>query len=198
MPETSVIILAAGEQKRWAAGGYKQLCTVDGETVIERMIRMAITTFHVTPWVAVKENNSPFGYGIRYFYPESYARIVDTFSSTEKLWGDTTVILLGDVFYPEVAMDIIYLKDFFAYSGAAEIFALKFTRAQWQNVRAAIEKVKDSSTPGKLWNVYRAYDGIGLNDHQFGPCMYRFRDADRPHDFDTIQKYNEFIERRAA
>ena len=195
MTDTSVIIMAGGTRRDWAPHGWRQLLSVEGETLIDRTARLVKEIFQVRPVILTNDYTRPFGYDHLYYVPQEQRTPSEALGSTERYWRDTTVILQGDTFYPEVAMNIIYLKGFFAYGRGRELYALKFERKYHDRVREAIGKAK-ADQAGRLWCVYRAYEGLPIDGHKFGPSFYTFKDADSPSDFDRIERYNEFMDKR--
>jgi molybdopterin-guanine dinucleotide biosynthesis protein A len=144
--KTTVIIMAQGQQTRLASLGYpKQLIEVRGEPIIRRMMRLAIKELNPY-WELNTICSHDLGERLAGAGPwdglhtltEPGDCILDGIAATQLLWGTgRTVILLGDVYYTEQAMDAILTDEreiMFAgtsnlteYNG--EIFAMSFSRS---------------------------------------------------------------------
>ena len=189
----SVIILAAGQQTRWAPQGYKQMVDIFGKTLMLSNVELVRSAFGVEPWVVINPTNpAPFGLDYRYYLPKRCEFIFDTLESTSELWKKTTYILLGDVYYTDQTFHIIQKEDKMFFSKKAEIFAMKFHAGEWNRVKDAIKKARERGGK-KLWHVYRMIEGFGIDQHEFGENMYRFASHIKIQDFDIIEKYNEFL-----
>jgi len=195
---TTAIILAAGEQKRWAnTVGYKQLLAVGGEPVIYRTERLCLQELGIEPWVAVRNDTmEPFGL-MRYFYPYQFRWICETLINTSEVWSDTTVILLGDVYYTEqFFFRVIHDNKNVWFGDGGEIYALKFGKLIAGLIKnslfESIENAKHGGK-GKLWQAYRSFEGYGLEEHKFGPHFWKKPDSDMTRDFDRPEVYSSFI-----
>lgn len=190
-----VIILAAGDQKRWATEGFKQMLPVGGIPVIHRTVQQVRDGWKVEPVIAVK-HGQPFGGGLDYFYPDDHRIICDTVNSTRSLWKRETILLMGDACYSDEAISVIGSLAYFCFGKGAEIFGVKFYQGQWPRVTASLEAaIKHARKTGKghFWNVYRAFEGFGQNEHRFGGNFYKFPDGDTTMDFDTVEKYQRTL-----
>lgn len=101
MSEYRVLIMAGGTLRDWAPMGRRQLLSVHNETLIDRIIRQSRQVFQTEPIIITDDYKKPFGFDYQYIYPEC-SNPVEAFAGSENYWGDTTVILQGDVFYPDV------------------------------------------------------------------------------------------------
>lgn len=196
MNDLAVIILAAGDQKRWATEGFKQMLPVWGKPVIHRTVQQVRDAYQVEPVIAVKQGQ-PFG-RYTYFYPDDHRIICDTFGSTKSLWQRETILLMGDACYTDECISTIGSLNYFVFGKGAEIFGVKFFQGQWERVEKAIEAAKvyaRKTGKGKIWNVYRAYEGFGQEEHRFGDNYYKLPDGDSTIDFDTPEKYQRWLDK---
>ena len=198
MKDLVVFIMAGGKNQFFPGGMLKQMMSVDGIPLIERTINMVRSMWNIEPFVIV-EGGQPFGPDKRYFYPSDSSTIVDALKSTSGHWGHENIVLLGDVFYTPKAIETIRKGEAFAYGAFAEIYGVKFQRGEIVRLMRAIEKAKKEAEPGKtirLWHVYRAWDGIPVNEHRRGESYYLFPNDEQTQDFDRIEQYQEFIGKR--
>lgn len=203
-----VLILCAGTSSRW--NNYmnvpKQLIKIDNETLLDRMIRLLhknnITDINIVSNVkSHKTNNCGF------FRPPKSGWILETFLSTQKIWTDRNIILLGDVYYSSCALKTVvkYEGDIAAFgrSGSSkftefirpEIFAISFNQKIASTVilnakNALNDAIKGGE--GKLWQFYRSIAGFSLDEHQIETKFFHVID-DLTNDFDLPEDYNSFI-----
>jgi hypothetical protein len=195
MNNLSVVILAAGEQKRWAPAGCKQLVDIKGVPLIQRTVELARAVWAVEPWIIVRPDNpAPFGFDYRYILANNHRHIFDTLESIKGLWRKETVVLLGDTFYSAAAMQLLRDgKDIF-YGDPGEIYALKLRPRDWRKMRDAITMAR-AAGGSKLWHVYRMMQGYPLEDNRIGADFYRIengQDGVVMWDFDRVDKYEKF------
>ena len=200
MNDLEVFIMAGGKNYFFPGGMRKQSLAVDGVPLIERTVNYARAMWNVEPYVIV-DGGQPFGPDMRYFYPSDSSTIVDSLKSTSGKWGHENIVLLGDVYYTQKALDVIRRGNAFAYGAFAEIFGLKFKRGEIVRLMRAIDKAKKEAEAGKtirLWHVYRAWDGYPVNEHRLGAGYYQFPDGEETQDFDRIEQYQKFVMRRVT
>lgn len=161
----TVLILAAGEAKR-LNGVKKQLLTLKtGETIISRTLRQCRKR-EASPVIVTRDGEIAAQNGGYAFVPSHYSRTVNTFLSTAPVWGNETIILLGDVVYSEPVMDRIFASDDLAVFGhELEIFAVTFRREHHKLVRIALQ---NTAHPGKLRTFHQSLTGVeqGGNAHK--------------------------------
>ena len=164
-----VIIMAAGQGKRWGSG-YKHLCVIDGETLLERTVRQVK---QYTDDIFITTNTEKYKTeGAELFYPEKYTNKheVDRFLSNRSIWGPTTVFLYGDVYYTDNAIKKIFTTScrkyrFYGRLGEstvggkdhAELFAVRVRDLDL--FEQACKTVKGSTRNGWGWLVYRVLMG---------------------------------------
>jgi hypothetical protein len=194
--QNPVLVLAAGDQTRWNAQKIdgvpeiKQLCTINGETLIERIERQFNSPIVFTNNETLKEHcNRP--------YPvEDNLTTISTLFSTRAHWRDSATILLGDVMYSRAMVRRLWRQtdDIMFYGNNAEIFALKFKRSVRERLAKTIQDLVSHPnwTPqyGKLWNLYRAIIGVPFDRHYIGKAFTYVSDC---RDFDTKDEYIHFI-----
>jgi hypothetical protein len=124
---TAVLILAAGEQKRWPMTEppyHKQLLDVGGETIVARIVRQCRS--RNTEPLIISHRDWPMN--VQVVEPCGATRwTVETLFSTYDLWKKRTVVLLGDVVYSRATMDRIFApqsEELKVYGNEHEIFAL--------------------------------------------------------------------------
>lgn len=109
------IIIAAGSATRW--GGYlgvpKHFAPVDGEPIIERTVRL-LQDYNTDVWVVANTDEYRIK-GSSLFRPKHDPNNFDAdkFLNSSALWSrkNRTVVLYGDVFFTQNALDIIYSDD---------------------------------------------------------------------------------------
>lgn len=164
-----VIIMAAGQGKRWGSG-YKHLCVIDGETLLERTVRQVKK---YTDDIFITTNTEKYKTeGAELFYPEKHTNKheVDRFLSNRSIWGPVTVFLYGDVYYTDNAIKKIFNTScrkyrFYGRLGEssvggkdhAELFAIRVRDLDL--FEQACKTVKESTNNGWGWLVYRVLMG---------------------------------------
>jgi len=175
---TTVLILAAGEQKRWAEDSAepKQLADIGGESLILRIIRqvkerdeLPIVVTHDYAITRATVESAIIS------QPGKYCRwVVETVLSTLMLWGDSdepVVVLFGDVIFSKVTMDLILgetetLPKF--YGNGCELFAVRFCPDDLLCLlvkHLGMARHGGYKEIGRFWNVYRALIGVELDKH---------------------------------
>ena len=89
------LILCAGISRRWKHKTPKQLLTVDGETLLQRMVRqlksMGAGEIYVVAWDRRLKVD-----GCGFYYSKPNTRTIGTLLDTKRLWDGGVVVLLGD------------------------------------------------------------------------------------------------------
>ena len=197
MADLAVMILAAGDQRRWPPNVIKQMLDVGGVTVIERVVHQVRRKWQAEPWVAVK-GGQPFGLGMRYHYPADCTHIFDTLQSTIGRWRDVNIILLGDVYYSDACLDAIAEGSRVFYGDGGDIYGLRFTSDEVARLMRAIvaaRRYAAVSGNGKLWHVYRAWEHFPMDEHKVGKYFYKLPDGDETQDFDRPEMYETWRRR---
>ncbi|GAB6166468.1 hypothetical protein JCM19992_24680 [Thermostilla marina] len=198
----TVLILAAGTATRWTADLPKQLAPCNGVPLIDRTIALA-TEFEFTPVVVVTHDPRIVRPATSWYMPRRRRWTIESLYETRSLWGQRTLVLLGDVFYTREAFATIASSScslrFFGRSGPSrftksphgEMFAVVFDRSRidWieEHLRIAIEDAHRGGR-GKLWELYRSVAGFPLRRHQVENVLFREID-DYTDDIDTVAEY---------
>lgn len=199
MREHALIVLAAGEAKRFDGEIAKQRLTVGGEELLERIERLFGEPVVMT--------NNPeviaSGVGIP-ARPQRSENTSATVWSSRAYWGSvTTTILFGDVYYTEgAASQILGCTDDLAFfTDGQDLFALTFTAKMNREVAGAAEHCANvGNNRGRVWEIYRKING-GIHDFPVKPGdakhpMLQFI-TDATQDFDSMEEYEAFLEGRS-
>jgi hypothetical protein len=193
-----VLILAAGECKRWEGKRPKQLLLIEGESIINRIERLAGNEA-----ITVTHNPLIQQYVKRSFIPYHHRCTAETVFNTRSLWLERTIILLGDVIFTPAAMeDILTCDKPIAFFGRdPELFALSFDETMQSRLIGCLRKATDRAIHdvkkcglGKLWQVYRCWCGFPLNEHRLENDVFVKID-DSTTDIDTQGEYLEYLRR---
>ena len=208
LEDTKIIILCAGESIRWK--NYlnipKQLAVVNGESLIQRMVRLLNQRGYYDIDI-VSHNEQLKMDSCGFFKPSKKRWIVETLFASQPLWKEKTIVLLGDVFFTQHAINtIINIKHgihIYARSGASkytqshwgEIFALSFTKHDWHKVTTHAELTchdAEAGGRGKLWEFYRSLAGFPLDQHMvensiFIPINDLTDDIDSPYEYEYFK-----------
>lgn len=217
---TRAIIAAAGSEERWGnhLGVPKQLIPIDGETLLDRIIRLlhreGIRDIVISGAFRVE--------GCRTVIPEWDIDPVDGRLGVRGLWNDAgrTIILMGDVWYSDAAMQTIGShvwrdRHLFARFGPskrtgkpwAEIFANSFWPEHHADHEASLRAVNALHEAGHiprggLWESYLLDHGAvvtGMMDAD-GGCVRNMGDAtvidDMTDDFDYPADYDRWVSAR--
>lgn len=220
MSYDNVIILAAGTGERWAKGGpttLKQLADVGGETVIERQLRQ-LHARGIWDITIVAHDYRLKHEQVGWFVPEPRRYVVESWLSARELWRDGTLVLLGDVYFTDAAMDTMLAESGLKWfgrehpskltGGPGEVFAMGIgDPATHERVvtalRVGIEHADEtgphrdrSGAPkGSVWQPYRHLIKCPLDDHRVDEDIWVEID-DWTDDFDTPTRYAIWSENR--
>lgn len=220
-PSKRVILLCAGHGERW--GNYlgipKHLVEVDGERLVDRTVRLVRErTIDATIFIISFDPRCEVAGTMRFEPGHGPERFTDTdkFLSSAELWSDDspTIVLYGDVFFTEAAMETIcsYDRDTFAFFGRPrpsectghlwqEMFALAIPPGSREHLLRTMREVRDMLTAGDIrrgggWECYR--HACGLKPI----CIYEVKSDVADHfveiddftdDFDTSFDYEQWI-----
>lgn len=223
------LIACSGHAKRWEnyMGVPKHLIEINGERLLDRTIRLirnkadkndkinvvAFKKIYKTPYSTlrvpryeIKEEKEK-----HFEYPFLYV--------SKKWWSvdDTTVILLGDVYFTEEAMNTIinnarksnqyafYGRDnasTFTGCSYGEIFGISISHESVDTVWNTILEVKHLKETDQInrfsgWEIYRQLQSINPNSHEIKDNFIIIDDFtddfDYPSDYDLwIAKWTEF------
>jgi len=214
------IIIAAGTATRWAnyLDTPKHLISIDGEPILYRTVRLLkennVTDIHI---VGPVDNRYKVD-GCSLFVPVKNSKMhdADKFLNSETLWSsvDRTIILFGDVYFTENAINtIINLKEntWLAYgrffgstitgSKYGELFGHSFYPEHIDNHKKALSRVvnlvdKRLAKKGNGWEHYRAMQSIPDSEVRIHRRYDNFIEInDWTEDFDYPNDYDMWIER---
>lgn len=204
--------MAGGESLRWKRhlGVRKHELVVDGETLLARMIRL-VRERGVRDICLV----GPYDCGVQNYVPKRHKSIIDGRLSVQPIWNKRgrTVVLMGDVWYSDAAMDAIVAGNgsepcIFARFGPSavtgktygEIFADSFMPDYHREQIRLFSEVLRLTQRGRLrraglWQAYLLTHG-----HAFPEAVANYGDAveidDWTEDFDYPHDWDRWIARR--
>ncbi len=205
-----VLLLCAGKGDRWKnhLGVPKQLIEFHGEPILHRTVRL-LRFNGVKDILCVTRDPKLHAPSTVMFKPHACRWTVETIASTQTLWSERTVILLGDVYFTHRAIQkIISFKGDIAIFGRAspsvytacghrELFAISFNAVGTKSVKKAINttlKAVKSGAWGNLWDIYHSIAGLPLDSGCVEPLLFRSID-DLTNDFDTPMNYKRSAHR---
>ena len=205
------IIICAGEATRWNnyLGVPKHLINVDGETLIERTVRLLhkYKCEDINVHIVVKDfvDDRYRVDGAKRFKailnPDNVD--ADKFLSSKCLWNKTgrTIVIYGDVWFTDESIKrIIRFKetDWTLFANFDECFAQSFYPIDITKHLNALFSIRDSYKRGDIsrcggWEHYRAFCDTDLVEHKVGPHFYLV--FDKSDDFDFPEDYDLWIKR---
>jgi len=214
------IIIAAGDATRWGnhLNTKKHFVKVDNEPIIHRTVRL-LTERGVSDIYIVGPDEGEYKIpNTQLFIPtkNSNNHGVDKFLNSEELWSkeDRTVVLYGDVFFTDAAMDSIvnytdsnwtlfcrFTNSMLTGSTYGECFAQSFYPNEIEIHKEKLLLVVESVNSRHLkksggWEHYRAMNNIvGRELRQHNIYEKYFIIDDWTEDFDFPEDYDRFIER---
>lgn len=211
------ILLASGEQQRWLATSneiisHKQLVSVDGETLLRRTLRQLADRWDTPPVVVTHHPAIADAVGnsaeVLELPPHRRRWIAETALASSTCWGDPTLILAGDVYWTDAALDVAcsfnlggpvrYLVT--ETTDGDDILGLWFRRRHRNRVASTLHhsvRHAQLGKNGKLWQAYRSLCGFSLVRHQL-ESIHAVRVEDASTDFDTLSDYQGFVKRRQS
>lgn len=188
----TVFILSAGKGFRMAGRKPKQLLELCGETIMGRQVRQ-LKDHQIMPWVIT--GNSQIRDYMKSFQvvePLNSRTILNTVLSTELMWTDNNLFLLGDVFYSSAVFKAI-MEDKsstrFWVSGS-EIFAFKFDGAH-SLIMAGAQYCTSQTQDCRLWHLYRWLHNGDIHEHNIFPGTMTVTVTDHTCDVDSRQQYED-------
>ena len=214
------LIACSGQSQRWDnyMGVAKHLIKINGERLLDRTIRLIrerAKEDYTINVIAFDEKYKANGSILQIPQYETQAEKDEHFANpflyvSKRWWNSTgtTVILFGDVYFTEDAMDTIItslynLNNYAFYGrpdastftgcGYGEIFGVSFTRDYSDNLWNTILEVKKLKDENKIkrfisWEVYRKLQLIDLDRHEIKNNFISIddftEDFDYPHDYD--------------
>jgi hypothetical protein len=197
------IIPIGGQGSRWNnhTGVPKYKAEVDGEPILDRTIRL-LRQYDVEATL-IKDGETTYG-------------DIDKIYSSRKKWSkdDKTVILFGDTFFTDEAMEKIMTNQSTKWTVYGRVMGSPFTGKEYGELYGVsfypesighmvecIERVAKLHDRGaidsaNLWALYRAMHNFPddlMNSHFAGTDFVEINDFTE--DFDWPQDYDKFIER---
>lgn len=198
------IIMADGEGKRWGnyKGVPKHLITVEGETILERTIRLLIKLGIDKTDIWVTSSDPRYKTIWNNTIPQSI-KDCELERFEESLINGPVCYLYGDVYYTEPAMQTIIetdTDDILFFGSDWEIFAIKVKEInKFLNEK---HKVKEKYMTGELnrcigWEIYRSLHGLLMED-EYDFDNHKITDdyvkiLDETCDFDYPTEYEEWL-----
>jgi len=109
-----IIIIAAGDATRWGnyMGVPKHYAVINGEPIIQRIVRLLLERGQDDVWVVSKGYQIP---GVHAYRPKLNPdnHDADKFISSSSLWAKKkrTIVMYGDVYFTEQAIDTILADE---------------------------------------------------------------------------------------
>lgn len=209
----SVVILASGVEQRWEGVPHKQLAAIDGRPLLLRTLAQLAKRWEARP--AVVTHHKPIAKAVARVadvveLPAAERRwTVETALASRTAWGDPTLILCGDVYWTDDALDIACslnhggpVRFLFTEGQVGEdILGIWFRRRHRHRLARAFNHAAVHARlhggGGKLWQAYRSLCGFSLVRHRL-ETTHAVRIADETTDFDTLRDYQEFLARRST
>lgn len=205
-----IIILAAGKGSRWNnyLGIPKHLVNVGNERLIDRTIRLLKERGHI-PIITVPENDLLGDLGIEKIKGRDTTEL-DKFLNCEPFIEESTLLLWGDTYFTESAIDII-LKDtndyrFFGRKKGSqitgkpycEVFAVKVNKWLIEKCQE-LDKIRGNLTRCGSWEVYKFINNHPLDwisaDYSSIPNHDFTEINDMTDDIDSKEDYEELLKR---
>lgn len=193
MVAVNAYIFAGGQNEKWTGDQPKELCEVDSVPVILRTVRL-LGKYNIDP-VVVSHKEAVIGAIWKEAKYTSVTAPCLAASVMMQQWGNLNCIFLGDVYYTEKALDRIFSIYNFAYGNEVDLFAMRWTDKEHDDVVKAFDKVMDfflkGKLKGKLWEAFRVYSGFPPSVHKIGRNLTFINDETA--DFDTVEDYAKWL-----
>lgn len=219
----TVLILAAGDATRW--DNYldvpKHLVSVTYQGEVVSLLARTVAQLNargIEPVIIAKHGRAGYEFrGAKTEYVETdFAQHdgADKFLSSSHLWSKQgkTIVLWGDVFFTEWAIDTILATPVdgwhlfcrpgpSTWSGSpyGENFALAFYPDAHALLHEHLERIIEAKFAGEAkrcggWELYRSLVGVGLNDHEMRENYTEIYDWTE--DFDYPEDYDRWLANR--
>ena len=196
-----VLILCAGNQDRFnddfaRPPQPKQLLPVHGVPLLNRTVQQVLYRGQ-TPVVVTHDDSIAAvaqRAGAGCIMPRYRDKTCSTLWSTRGLWQERTVVLLGDVYYKQRCFNAVLGFDgkLAFFGDVDEIFGVSFT--PHRALDHAITRARHTKR-GKLWELYRACEGLDLEEHVIRTNgIFHYVD-DGTADVDTWEEYKALLRR---
>lgn len=192
------VIMADGKGSRWNRylGHSKHEIRIDGETLIERSVRLIRENDKAAQITVTSHDPSLSTAGALRYEPKNNVLEIDRF--TVELIDDDLCFLYGDVLYSEATMHRICSdegNDPIMFFGNEKSVCAVLIRSGKEFLRC-FEAVRNMFLEGKIseckgWQVYRYYAGIPLDSREIGRAFVSVPDSTR--DFNSPEDYNGYL-----
>lgn len=190
---TIALVLCAGDAMRMG-GVKKQLLPIGNRTILGRILHQLYKREQRT--ILITHDTEIALFHDLVHSPKNRETTCDTLLSTVHLWGNRTIVLLGDVIYSGDIMDKIMNchEPIKVFGNSAEIFALVFDKNFHEEIKLLLHK-GSKRFPGKLRCFFHAYcdfePGRGVAEPLDNEVFFRThdwtRDVDSPHEYARTQ-----------
>jgi hypothetical protein len=209
----SVVILASGVEQRWEGIQHKQLVPIAGEPLLLRTLQQLAQRWDTRPMVVTHHEKIAAAVAhvadVLTLVSNQRRWTVETALSSRIEWGNPTLILAGDVYWTDAAIDVACNFNtggpvrYLVTKGPVgdDILGLWFRRRHRHRIARAlnhaVQHAKLRGGGGKLWQSYRSLCGFPLTRHRL-EAMHCVRIEDETTDFDSLRDYQQFLQRREA
>lgn len=208
--KAKVLILCAGDGMRWDnyLGVPKQLIPINNEPLLNRTVRLLNGYgYNDIDIIAHDERLNLDGFG--FYKPSKFRWTVETLLSTQPLWTERTIVLLGDVFYTNKALTTIlsynqdihvygrFGKSLFTFTQYGELFAITFEKSDHQMIKKHLNIARSNALRGgrgKIWEFYRSLAGFPLDLHKKDDEIF-ISIHDLTDDIDSPREYEKIVNR---
>lgn len=197
--EATYIIMADGKGRRWNKyqGIEKHFIEIDGETIIERTIRL-VKQFDPHSKIIVTTHNPLYEFkGVTRYEPLNNQYEIDRF--TFELIDNGVCFLYGDTYYTEKAIQqIVTLRNesLLFFGNYKKIVAIKVNdklqmKEHIKNVRQLYLTKKIEKCIG--WQLYQSFEQLPFDFRQINKHFILFEDE--TNDFNTPEDYKKFMKK---
>lgn len=196
---TRAIIICAGEVTRWNKylGVDKHFIEIDDEQILKRTVRLLKKNGIKDIYIVSKEDKRYAIKGTKQFVPKlnEYNGGVDKFLNSQELWlqKGRTIVLYGDVYFSEYAMETIVNHNHVDWQLFGRAFGSRITGCKWGECFAQsfygphIKQHREMlETAVKLWHREKIRNPSGWQH-------YRFMIGLPPEKVDTIMVGDRFV-----
>jgi len=199
-----IIIMAAGEQKRYEPESPKHFIRIDGERILERSIKQFRGVGQVYVIAAKPEYQYLTELGCIVEPPSETTHELSKFTSSRHLWenDDQVIFVYGDCYLTDHCAEKIRRarpdRDFTFFGVFGEMLALWLHSRCYRKFLAGIDYIKVLQDLGQgglcgSWTLYRLLLGKDLLAHQFYTNFIGIKDESI--DFDAESTLTKWLER---
>lgn len=189
------IIMADGRGTRWHNYNNipKHLIKIDGETLLERLVRQILAVDKKADIIITSHNPQYEVKGARRYEPINNVLEIDRF--TNELIEDDICFLYGDTYYTDLSVKTIFENkndDLLFFGNTNSLVAVKVYDAKV--FKKHLKKVRQLFLAGEIdkcagWQVYQSFQGLDFNrlviKDKFILVDNETLDFDTPEDYET-------------